>query len=354
MTLGTRLFVGCYTKVSPTGLHVLERSEPGDGWSERSHVDGIEHLSYLALHPTGRVLYAASEVEAPDAGEVIAFAIDAEDGSLTPIDRTPSHGDAPCYVSTDREGRHLYVANYRSGTVAAYTLSADGRFGDLVAVVQHRGAGPHPRQDGPHAHCILADPSGRSIHAVDLGTDRIVRYVHTEADGLRPVGEVVLRAGSGPRHLAFHPHAPVAFVLCELDSTVVVLDRDPTTGELTTRGAVSTLPIEFAGTSIAADLHVHPAGHRVYVSNRGHDSLATFAFDESDRTLVALGHVSCGGRTPRGFTIDPSGRTLLVGNQDSGTIVEFALDSETGLPEQVATSATISEPVCLVMLEIAR
>lgn len=354
MNIRTRMYVGCYTNVIPVGLHTLERSGPADRFSERSPVVGIEHLSHLALHPEGRVLYAASEAEPPRGGEVVAFGIDAGDDSLTLIDRVSSHGDAPCYVSTDADGRHLYVANYRSGTVAVHALSADGRFGDAVAVAQLDGAGPHPRQDGPHAHCIVVDPSGRSVHVADLGSDRIVRYVHTAAGGLRRAGEVVLAPGSGPRLIAFHPRDPVAFVVCELDSTIVVLDRDPTTGELTPRSVVSTLPSGFAGDSIAAHVEVHPAGHRVYVSNRGHDSLAVFAFDASDRTLVALGHVWCGGRTPRSFTLDPSGQTLLVANQDSGTIVEFALDPITGLPGEMATVAAVSEPVCLLALETTR
>ena len=156
----THLYVGCYTSDSPIGIAVYDWSDPARSPIELSTLEGIEHPSFLAAHPNGTVLYAVNETAPPDSGSVTALRVDPVDGSLETIDRVPSHGGAPCHLSVDPEGRHLYVANYLSGTVAAYRLEPDGRFGDLIAIDQHHGSGPSSRQDGPHAHCIVPGPIG--------------------------------------------------------------------------------------------------------------------------------------------------------------------------------------------------
>jgi 6-phosphogluconolactonase len=201
----------------------------------------------------------------------------------------------------------------------------------------------------------VPSPYGAAVHATDLGTDRLVRYAldpAADAERFRPDGEIAMPPGSGPRHLAYHPTEPVAFALCELDCTLVVLDVDPATGRLQPRTAVSTLPADAGDGSIGAEVRVHPDGRRIYVSNRGHDSIATFAYDAPDETPELLGHVPSGGRTPRHFTIDPTGRLLLAANQDSGTIVSFALDDPSGIPRQIGVVAELSQPVCLTFAEV--
>lgn len=338
------LYVGCYTAHSPVGIH---RFDLRDGrLTERAHVTTFPNASYLAGPTATNVLYAVSET---DAGALVALrADDRTVAGPVEIDRVPTYGDAPCHVSVHRD--HVYVANYASGDVAAYALRPDGRFGPLVGRSRRDGAGPHARQDGPHAHCIVR--RGSSVYAVDLGTDRIVRHVHDPRDGrLRPVDETELPAGSGPRHLVFHPTAPTAFVACELDCTVVTLDVDIRTGRLTVRSSVSTLPPGPVGASTAAAVIVHPDGERLIVSNRGDDSIATFAIDRAAAgRLRLLGHVASGGRTPRDLAVDPSGRLLLAANQESGTITAFELDGR-GLPRPRGVVAEVSQPVCLVVGE---
>jgi 6-phosphogluconolactonase len=346
MTSRTDLYVGSYTTASPVGIHVFEAPIDGGAVVLRSTVSGAEHASFLAVHPTGRHLYAVSETV--EQGAVIAFDIDPSDGSLTEIDRVASLGAAPCHVAVDPSGRCIMVANYLSGTVAAVGSGPDGRFDPPVAEARHQGTGPHPRQDGPHAHCVTPDPTGRWVHAADLGTDRIVQYeLHPAGAGLRRVGEVATAAGSGPRHVTFHPNQQVAFAVCELDCTLVVFHVDHRTGAFVARSIVSTLPSDEGAGSLAAAIQVHPSGDRIYVSNRGHDSIAAFEFVDVDTPPRLLGHASSGGRTPRHFTIHPSGRTMLVANQDSDTVVEFELDTASGLPHRRAVVARVSQPTCL-------
>lgn len=357
MARQTYLYVGCYTHESSVGIRVYDSSDPAGLLFERSEFEGVEHPSFLATHPGGKVLYAVSEVASSEGGGLVALRIDPVDGSLAMIDRVSSHGTAPCYVSVDAEGRYLYVANYLSGTIAVYALAPDGRIGVLVATHQHGGSGPSVRQEGPHAHCIVPGPVGGSVYAIDLGTDRVSRYLHGDRHGGDAFGledELALAPGAGPRHIAFHPEQPVAFVVCELDSTIVTLGVDPTTGRLSRRCTSSTLPGDFVGDSIAAEIRVHPKGRHVYVSNRGHDSIAVFSFDGPDEPLEPLGHVPSGGRTPRNFAVHPSGRALLVANQDSNTVVPFEIDESTGVPQQLDVTYAVSQPVCITFLEVAR
>jgi 6-phosphogluconolactonase len=353
----TYLYVGCYTNDSSIGIHVYDWSDPAVPLVERSTFEGVEQPSFLAAHPSGTVLYAVSETAGPDGGNLAALRIDPIDGSLGCFDRAPSHGSAPCYVSVDADGRYLYVANYLSGTVAAYALEHDGRFGQLVGTHQHRGSGPTARQEGPHAHCIVPGPVSGAVYGVDLGTDRVSRYLHDRRDGVDAFvldDELALEPGAGPRHLAFHPELPVGFLVCELDSTIVTLGLDSADGSLTRRGSASTLPEGYDGESIAAEVRVHPTGRYVYASNRGHDSIAVFGFAGPAEPLEPLGHVHSGGRTPRNFAVHPSGGALMVANQDSNRIVPFAIDAATGVPSQIDGSHHASQPVCLTVLEVER
>ena len=272
MAQHTYLYVGGYTHGSAIGIRIYDASDPSGLLIKRGEFEGVEHPSFLAPHPGGKVLYAVSETASPEDSALVAFDIDHVDGSLAMIDRVPSQGAAPCHLSIDGAGRYLYAANYLSGTIAVYSLTADGRFDELVATHQHRGSGPHDRQEGPHAHCIVPGPNDHFVYAVDLGTDRVYRYVHGPGNGRESFAleeGFALDPGTGPRHLVFHPGESVAFVVGELDSTLVTVDVDPISGNLTRRTTCSTLPDEFDGESIAAEIRVHPNGRYVYVSNRG-------------------------------------------------------------------------------------
>ena len=351
MTAGRRVYVGCSTDASHVGIHVfnLEVTERGPTLTPRSCIEGLDHPSFLAAHPTEPVLYAVSETVG---GDIVSFRIDPADGSLNEWHRVPSAGDGPCHLGTD--GDHLFIAHYLSGSAAAYALHPDGRISDLVWSVRHHGSGPHARQDAPHAHCAVPDPHRTSVHIVDLGTDLVVRYdSDPTTGGFHAAAEVALSPGSGPRHLAFHPHDPLAFVVCELDNTLVALDIDDATGELLPRTTTSTLPTDVAGDSLAAAVRVHPGGRHVYVSNRGHDSIATFAIGGEER-LTPLGHVPSGGHGPRDLAIDPAGRWLLAANQHSGHLVGFGIDDRTGLPRPVGTLARVQDPTCILVTEIDR
>lgn len=309
--------------------------------------------SFLAIHPNGRALYAVNEVTERDgkaAGGVSAFAIAPETGGLTRLNEQSSEGGAPCYVSVDRGGRAALVANYVGGNVALLPIQKEDALGPARHVVQHRGSGPKPQQTEAHAHCIIADPSNRFALAADLGVDRVLVYrLDLDGGSLRHVegGDARMRAGAGPRHLAFHPNLPLVFVANELDSTVTTLRFDGESGTLSALETRSTLPTGWTETSYVADIHVAPSGRSLYVSNRGHNSIAVFSVAASSGALALEQVISTQGDWPRNFSLDPTGQWLLVANQRSGSIVVFQRDQESGRLTPTTQRIAVASPVCL-------
>ena len=312
---------------------------------------GIDSPAFLCLSPDGRVLYAASEVPERAEGLVGSYAVSPADGTLTQLGRQGFAGAWASYLAMDPGGRALLLSDYGAGRVAMLPARADGSLGEVSSAHQHRGSGPNAqRQDGPHAHCIVTSPDDAYAFAADLGADRIFGYrVDYERGELSLHGELALASGSGPRHLVFAPGGRHAYLLCELDATVVALEYDAQSGTLTPLEAHPLLPDDFSGENLSADIHIHPSGRFLYASNRGHDSIAMFAINPVDGQLQPLGHRSSEGATPRNFALAPDGRYLLVGNQDSDTIVTMAIDAKTGLLGPTAAVVEAPTPACLVL-----
>jgi 6-phosphogluconolactonase len=348
------LYVGTYTEgTGSEGIYLLGLDRRSGKLRRFGPVDAGANPSFLAIHPNGRVLYAVNEVETHNGiatGGVSAFTIAAGTGALTRMNEQISGGGAPCFVSVDRSGRVVLIANYMGGSVAVLPIEADGSLAPAAQVVKHAGAGPNAeRQEAPHAHCIVTDPSNRYALAVDLGTDRVYVYrLEIDARSLRHVegGDAIMRAGAGPRHIAFHPTLPLVYVANELDSTVATLRFDAEGGALSSLDIRSTLPSGWTGTNYPADIHIAPSGRTLYVSNRGHNSLAVFSVAESGvPTLDQV--VSTEGDWPRNFSLDPSGRWLLVANQRSNSIVVFGREAESGRLTPSGQRMELPSPVCL-------
>ena len=349
------LYVGTYTAAGRRDGIFLVRMDSATGVLRQvGAVDAGTNPSFLALHPGGRTLYAvneASTMAGRATGSLRAFAIDPESGGLTAINEQASEGTDPCYVATDRTGRLALVANYSSGTLAVLPLKGNGALDGASQVVQHVGSGPVTvRQAGPHAHCIMPHPSNRFVLAADLGVDRVLVYrLDVERGALAHVeqSDAVMPPGTGPRHLAFHPSLPVVFVAGELNSTVTMLRCDQETGALTAMQTLSTLPAGWSGENFPADIHVAPSGRTLYLSNRGHNSVAVFSIAAGTGTLALQQVAPTGGDWPRNFSLDPTGRWLLVANQRSGSVVVFARDVESGRLTPTSQRIDLPSPVCV-------
>jgi 6-phosphogluconolactonase len=313
--------------------------------------------SFLAIHPNGKYLYAVNEIgnfNGGTSGAVSAFSIDAKTGALKFLNQVPTRGAGPCYVSLDKNGSFVLVANYDSGSIVSFPVHDDGSLGTASGFVQHSGTGPNKeRQEGPHAHWIGTSPDNRFALAVDLGLDQVLVYGFDSSKGIfTPMlsGFAKVKPGAGPRHLAFHPNGKFAYVLSEMESSVTVFSYQAKTGALTSLQTISALPADYSGPKEAAEIAVHPSGKFLYTSNRGHDSIAIFAIDERKGTLKSLGQVLTGGKTPRHFAIDPTGAYLLAENQESNNIVIFHIDSATGSLTPTGQTVDVPSPVCLTFI----
>ncbi len=350
-----RVYVGTYTGGKSRGIYRFDLDAVSGRVVGGLELAGVsENPSFLAFHPSGRVLYAVNEVgnfRGAKTGAVSAFAVEPATGRLTLLNQQPSGGADPCHLVVDAAGRNLFVANYTAGTVVLFPLAADGRIEPASSVRRYAGSGPNrARQQGPHAHGVFLDGSGRFLVSVDLGSDRIhVDRFDGETGRLTPEEPdgVALEPGSGPRHLAWHPSGRVLYAINELLSTVSAFRWDGARGALASFQTVSTLPNGFTGENTAAEIAVSPDGRFVYASNRGDDSLVVFAADASGSLSPAV-RVPAGGRAPRSFAIDPAGRWLIAANQGSGVVVVFRLDPQTGLPRAVGTTVAVPEPASIL------
>jgi 6-phosphogluconolactonase len=313
--------------------------------------------SFLAVDPSRQFLYTANETpnfEGQKSGGVSAWAIDRKTGKLAFLNEVPSGGAGPCYVTVDKTGRHLLVANYDGGSVAVFPVAHDGRLGAASAFVQHTGHGVNPqRQEGPHAHAIELSPDNRFAIAADLGLDELLVYRFEPSKGtLTPYSPPFAKVepGAGPRHFAFHPNGKFVYVINEMQSSVTAFSYDA--GALRNLGTVSTLPKEFKGNSDSAEIVVHPTGRFLYGSNRGHDSIAVFTIDPAAGTLAPVEYASTGGKTPRNFAIDPTGSYLLAANQDSNSVVAFRIDTKTGQLTPTGQVLEFPSPVCITLVAI--
>lgn len=356
------VYVGTFTNLKDgghrsEGIYIFRLNGTESKLYPVGAVRGLLSPSFLALHPTGRYLYAVNEVkqfEGKIGGAISAFAIDRKTGGLTPLNRQFSRGADPCYVSVDKEGRWLLASNYSGGNAIVYPILPDGSLGKETAFVQHQGSGPNAvRQEAAHAHSIQMDPTNRFVLIADLGLDQVVVYrLDLQKGTLAPNNPpgAKLPPGSGPRHLVFHPNQSWMYVANELNSTVSVFACDLINGRFDLLQTLSTLPEGFSEENTVADIHLAHGGRWLFVSNRGHDSLASFAVDNLSGRLTALGHTPTGGQTPRNFNLDPSNNLLLAANQDSDSIVTFRLDAATGTLTRTGEVTAVPRPVCVVFL----
>lgn len=272
----------------------------------------------LAVSPDRRHLYASIRSE-PAA--VQTFAIDPGDGRLMPIERHPLPASM-CWISTDRSGRHLLSASYGDSAIAVSPIDANG----IARPARQTATTP------AHAHAVQADPSNRFLLASSLGGGVVLGYRFDAATGrfdASPASTWEARPGAGPRHFAFHPDAPIVYLINELDAAIDVLAFDVDHGTLSDVQTIDTLPLGFRGEPWAADIHVTPDGRFVYASERRSSTIAAFAVDPSSQRLSLIGRLPTETQ-PRGFAIDPTGRWLIVVGQESHRLSLYAIDAASG------------------------
>ena len=308
-------------------------------------VNGVQNPTFLVVHPNGRYLYSA---DTNAVGTVSAFQIDPVNAGLTSLNVKSSQGGLPSFVTIDRTGKNLLVADY-SGAVAVLPIGADGHLKDATSVVHHKGVGSDRARE-PHAHSVNLSPDNRFALAADTGLDEVFVYKFDSTKGLLAANDppyIRFAPATGPRHLSFHPQLSVAYVIGEAGSSVTTLHWDSQRGILSQIQTVSTLPPDFHGSSGGSEVLVHQSGKFLYASNRGHESIAVFAIEPSMGTLTPVQYASTLGRQPRNFRIDPTGKYLFAENVVTDNVVEFRIDQQTGRLTPTGVTIKVPGPACI-------
>ncbi len=348
------VFVGTYTGKGSEGIYAY-RFDPTTGESVSAGLAAAtDNPSFLAADPKGRFLYAVNELatfQGKPTGAVSVFAIEQGSGRLKQLQQVSSLGSGPAHLSLDNSARHLMVANYGGGNYAVFPIGEDGRLGPHSAFVQDVGSSVDPRrQAGPHAHSIQVTHDNRLAIVADLGLDQLRLHRFDDKTGsLTPASPefVAVEPGAGPRHVALAPAGQFVYVVNEMASTVTAFAYRVDPGTLAEQQTVPTLPSDFTGKNSAAEVRVDPRGRFLYVSNRGHDTIAVFGNRPDNGSLTPVEWIPSGGKGPRHFAIDPTGKWLLVANQHSDAIVLLQIDPSSGRLTPTSRSFKVVSPVCV-------
>ena len=335
------LLVGTYTGDGSDGIYQLQFDPITGELSDRALLATSSNPSFLAIGDSSKYIFSVSEDEE---GSISSWKWN-EQGKLDLINSVSTYGKHPCFI--DANSGLVAVANYSSGNGGIYTIGTNGQLSKGFSEFQHYGSSANAERQGePHAHFSQFSKDGRFLYVIDLGIDQVLAYPVNNNRLGGATTALVAESGDGPRHLEFHPTKDLVFIVTELNSMIMSASVDKETGKFTLIDRKSTLPEGFTDASYCADIHVSPDGKFVYVSNRGHQSIAIFKVQEGG-SLELLGTEDVRGDWPRNFTISPDGAFLLVANQNSDNITVFKRDAETGLLEYTGNEFKMSHPVCL-------
>lgn len=353
---GRFAYVGSFTterrRARGSGLDVYAVDPATGGWTHLQHLGPIDNPSFLLLNGAGTRLYSVHG----DLDHASSYTVDRETGRIAALNRAATGGENGVSLALSPDERFLVVANYTGGNVAVLPVAGDGSLGDQMQLLALPGQ-PRPmhrsghHQSGSHPHDVVFDPSGRWVAVPDKGLDRIFLFAwDAQAGRLVPADpdHADGRDGVGPRHLAFHPRRPLAWVLNEMDSTVATCRWDGAHGHLEPFDVISTLPGEFTGDTSTAEIAYHPTTRTLYASNRGHDSITVFRVARDTGVPRPVAWVPTLGAGPRFFRIDPAGRFLYVANETGDNIVPFAIDPRTGALSQAHPPIT-SPSACTIV-----
>ncbi|WP_341902537.1 lactonase family protein [Fluviicola taffensis] len=350
----TVLFVGTFTGDKPdSGIYIYEFNASTGNLTPVSHGSNITNPSFLTISPNGNYIYACTDTKMPDAGSVSAFRFDSISGSLTFLNKQPSGGENPVYVTTSKNNEFVINANYTAGSVSVFSTNTDGSLNPFSQLIPFKGSSINTRrQEKAHIHATVFSPDFNYLFFPDLGSDKIhvFEFDPTKKQPLKASEQLdfVAIPGSGPRHFTFHPTKPVAYCMEELSGMVSAFQVE--------NGKLDSIQRIFSYSKLqedynSADIHISPDGLFLYASNRWdhENTLSIFSIDQRNGTLTLVGHQSTLGDNPRNFVIDPTGNFLIVANQVSNNLIVFKRDLKTGLLTKTQTEITVKNPSCLQM-----
>ena len=339
------IYIGCYTPEGEPGIKVVEFNNKNGQLTEIKNVVDLPDTSFLSVSKDKNYLLAVSEHGSD--GELGCFDI-TDPQSPVFINKQSTLGGSPCHISLT--AKKAFVSNYGSGNVAAFSLTGH-QLSPAYTSVQHQGQGGNlDRQESAHAHASQLSVHEKFLVVADLGIDALKVYSVNESQ-LSLVFTAALPAGAGPRHLTFNHSGDKLYLGNELNNQVTVFDFDPEQGELTSLQTISSLPNVNQIESYIAEVALSKDGCYLYVSNRGHDSIAIYAVDQKSGVLTVIDFTKTGGLSPRHFALSPDQNWLLVAHQNSDYLFVFKRDISTGLLTKTQHQLAVKHAVCISFLE---
>ena len=344
-------YVGCFTtekrKAKGRGIAVFRIDPESGAWTFVEACDAVPNPSYICLDRTRRFLYSAHG----DNDEVCSYARDPQSGKLRFLNKQKTEGDNSSTAEVDASNRWVLLST--GPGVALFPRNADGSLGPYTDLVVPEGEpGPfRDEQEGPHPHQASFDPTGKFVVVPDKGLDKVLVFrLDAERGKLIPCAPPFVKAryGAIPRHVAFHPSRPYAYVVNEQDSTVNAYHWDTARGSLKPFQRVPTTPTDYVGDNMAAEIAVLPSGRFLYASNRGHESIVIYSVDPATGRIEPVGWEPVRGRKPRFFCLSPDASRLYCANQDSHAIVVFGIDRKSGKLAPTGQVIETGSPTCVV------
>ncbi len=346
------MLIGSYTSGKNEGIHVYKFNAQRGFATLVSKVPGAENVSYMVVSPDQKFVYAVNEHKGKQ-GEISAYSFDKTKGELRLLNKQTT-GDAPCYITIDSTGKFIVVAEYGSGAISVYKTNADGSLSARVQYIQHEGYGiVYERQDKSHVHSVVFSPDQQYLFAADLGNDRLYQYQFKKdaAEPLSPASTpyYTLPDGSGPRHFIFHPNGKTAYLLNELRGDIVVYNYSNDQLQEIQTIASATAGGEYEKGS--ADIHISPNEKFLFTSNRGKSNNISIYLLSKEGKLNRSGEAKV-NEYPRNFTIDPTGKFVLVASKNTNTIQIFAINPNFGLLEEASQKLDVEQPVFITMIPV--
>ncbi|MHC0038919.1 lactonase family protein [Pseudoneobacillus sp. C159] len=340
-------YIGTYTKEGSQGIYTFILDIETQKIIDINVAAELGNPTYVSIDQKNQILY--SVIKEGESGGVAAYSIHNQTNELFLLNSQVTEGAPPCHVTVNQDNQYIVSANYHKGMIELFELK-NGAILEKLSSAVHHGSGPNKdRQEKPHAHYAGFTPDEKYVVAIDLGTDQLITYVINNRE-LKKITSLTFKPGSGPRHLVFHPNGKFAYVMTELSSEVVTLAYNKENGHFSEIQYITTIPTEYNGNNQGSAIHITSDGRFVYVSNRGHNSIASFRVNEVSGELTFIEFTSSEGDWPRDFSLDPTEKFLIVANQESGNLVLFSRDGETGRLTLLQSNSKVPQPVCVKFL----
>lgn len=337
------LFIGTYTKSCESkGIYLYGfNTETGEA-KQKSATENVINPSFLTISADKEFVYSTNENG--DESKVSAFKFDSDKNQFKFLNSQSSAGNDPCHIINDE--KHIFIANYSGGNITVYGKNPDGSIGAYKQVMKHEY---NKEPNAAHMHMLLFTPDKKYLVASDLGNDCLYIYKYN-TDAKTNVLEfdsfIKVRDGSGPRHMTFSPDGKLLYLIQELDGTLTVLKYEDE--KFSAIQETTIVERKFKGKTSAADIHISSDGKFLYATNRG-DANTISCFDiKSNGKLKLKQTTSTLGKGPRNFSIDPTGKFLLVAHQYTNDVVIFTIDTTTGMLTDSGKRIELCSPVCLV------